>query len=133
MGSGSKRITGSNSSLATIQKQRGLHETCLKQKILSIIKVYQYLRNLSEPARPDTFSWKAPVCFSQGSGFGVSGRGQEEERNAEEVEMSLMGNEPSHIVLQTMLCFSEFNELEKPKTLSQGNIKRRTKNIYEER
>lgn len=132
MGSGSKRITGSNSSLATIQKQHGLHETCLKQKILSIIKVCQYLRNLSEPAQPDTFSWKAPVCFSQGSGFGVSGRGQEEERNAEEVKWSLMGNDTVSY-RATMLCFSEFNELEKPETLSQDNAKRRTKNIYEER
>lgn len=33
------------------------------------------------------------MCFSQGSGFGVSGRGQEEERNAEEVERSLMGSD----------------------------------------
>lgn len=40
---------------------------------------------------------------------------------------------PFYTLLLTMLRFSEFNELEKPKALSQGSVKRRTKNIYKER
>lgn len=40
---------------------------------------------------------------------------------------------PFYTVLLTMSCFSEFNELEKPKALSQGSVQRRTKTIYKER
>jgi hypothetical protein len=62
----------------------------------------------------------------------VSGCGGEEGRNAEEVKRTCVRSCIS-LHCATMLCFSEFNKLKKPEVLSQGSVKRRSKNIYKEK